>query len=100
MNLAPCPDCGNPCSLLAQTCPKCVRPFQRGELEHIAMASEPLTPTQSAPLVADTQTPVPTANEYAAAIGCVGVAVLFIVLALMCMSGGSNSSANCEKERL
>jgi hypothetical protein len=99
MNLAPCPDCGNPCSLLAQTCPKCGRPFERGELERIASVSEPPKPVQSTPIVADAPPPIP-ANNNAATIGCVVVAVLFILLALLCVSGGSNTRANCERERL
>ena len=100
MNLAPCPDCGNSCSLLAQTCPKCGRPFERGELEGIASVSEPPKSVQSTPIVADAPAPMSAANNNAATIGCVVVAVLFILLALVCMSGGSKSRANCEQERL
>lgn len=96
MSLASCPDCGNSCSLLAQTCPKCGRPFERGELERIASVSESPKPVQSTPIVTD----APAANNNAATIGCVVVAVLFILLAIVCMSGGSNSRANCEQERL
>jgi hypothetical protein len=100
MNLAPCPDCGNSCSLLAQTCPKCGRPFEAGELERIASMSEPPKPVQSSSIVVNASAPMPAANNNAATIGCVVVAVLFILLALVCMSGGSNSRANCEQERL
>lgn len=100
MNLAPCPDCGNSCSLLAQTCPKCGRPFEVGELERIASVSEPLKCAESTTVVANAPTPLPAANNNAATIGCVVVALLFIILALVCMSGGSNSRANCEQERL
>jgi hypothetical protein len=92
MNLAPCPDCGNSCSLLAQTCPRCGRPFEKGELERTALASAPPKAAQSSPVVANASPPVPTANNNAAAIGCVVVAVLLILLAIVCMSGGSNSS--------
>ena len=99
MTLAPCPDCGNSCSLLAQTCPKCGRPFEVDELELIASGSEPPKPVQSTPIIADAPASIP-ANNNVATIGCVVVALLFIILALVCMSGGSNSRANCEQERL
>jgi hypothetical protein len=32
MKLAPCPDCGNPCSLTATTCPRCGRVIKPGDL--------------------------------------------------------------------
>ena len=32
-NLAPCPDCGNKCSLSAVVCQKCGRPFKAGDLK-------------------------------------------------------------------
>jgi len=32
MNLAPCPDCGNDCSLTATTCPRCGRNMKLGNL--------------------------------------------------------------------
>jgi hypothetical protein len=32
-NLAPCPDCGNDCSLKATVCPKCGRPLESGDLK-------------------------------------------------------------------
>ncbi len=32
MNLAPCPDCGNACSLTATTCPRCGRNMKLGDL--------------------------------------------------------------------
>lgn len=99
MNLAPCPDCGNCCSLLAQTCPKCGRPFDRGELERIALSKAP-EPIKSRQTPTDVSSPVPAANTNVATIGCVVVAVLFILLAIVCMSGGSDSRANCEHERL
>lgn len=99
MTLAPCPDCGNSCSLLAQTCPKCGRPFEIGELERIASVAESPKSVQSTPTVADAPASMPAPNN-AATIGCVVVAVLFILLALVCMSGSSKSRANCEQERL
>jgi hypothetical protein len=34
MPLAPCPDCGNQCSLAAFTCPKCGRPLTEEELKN------------------------------------------------------------------
>ena len=206
MSLAACPDCGNSCSLLAQTCPSCGRPFEKGELERIALASvpskvvdskaavndnlpardelttfnvilrssganriavigilrelkriglweaknlvdktpvtisynvsaseadqiksrlehvganvevcqiseesdelsasvsEPLKRSQSnKPIGENVSPPVPAANNNAAAIGCVVIALLFILLAIVCVSGGSNSRANCEQDRL
>ena len=34
MNLAPCPDCGNYCSLTATTCPRCGRNMKFGDLSN------------------------------------------------------------------
>jgi hypothetical protein len=39
MPLVPCPDCGNECSPLAVSCPKCGRPFSEVELAQSAHAS-------------------------------------------------------------
>ena len=92
MNLAPCPDCGNECSLLATVCPKCGRPFKPGDLKAKVSASPPdtLTPTPS----------VSPAAQQGVQIGCIIAVVVLIILAIMCMSGGSGSKADCEQERL
>jgi hypothetical protein len=103
MSLAPCPDCGNKCSLLATICPKCGRPFKQGDLK----ASDP-EPTPY-------KTPEERAAEWApswkkgatspsvnsGAIGGLIAAVLIIVLMILCCSGGrGDSTADCERERL
>lgn len=85
MNLAPCPDCGNSCSLLAQTCPKCGRPFQAGELESAATAS-----TKSESQIAPETSRQPGHNpkiDSAGSIGCLIVLAIFIIAALLCISG-------------
>ncbi len=43
MSLAPCPDCGNMCSPLANVCPKCGRPFQANDLVISASVETPHT---------------------------------------------------------
>ena len=90
MNLAPCPDCGNSCSLLAQSCPKCGRPFEPRELESGAKNSAP-----SEPQVTTETPPQPARNpkvETAGSIGCFVVLAIFIIAALVCMSGRHSDS--------
>jgi hypothetical protein len=85
MNLAPCPDCRNSCSLLAQTCPKCGRPFQAGELESAATTS-----TKSESQIAPETSHQPALNpkiDSAGSTGCLIVLAIFIIVALLCMSG-------------
>lgn len=102
MNLAPCPDCGNQCSLLATVCPKCGRPFQPGDLK----ATDP--PRQSAEERAAQWTPewekesLKTPLRNSGAIGGLIAAVLIIILIIFCCLIGrnSNSKADCERERL
>jgi|GEM_PF-3472388 len=99
MSLAACPDCGNDCSLLAQVCPRCGRPFQPGELERILRSEESAISPEPKANAQEALQNVP-ANNSSAAIGCLVIAVLFILLAIVCMSAGSNKRADCEQERL
>ena len=84
MNLAPCPDCGNDCSLLAQMCPKCGRPFQPGDLK--SPAEKPLEPEVPEP----SAVAMPLVSiDPKARLGCVILLiglVVFIVAAIILQS--------------
>lgn len=110
MPLAPCPDCGNECSTLAQYCPKCGRPLEpddsqndepvpfvqasqsRSEREEERAARERKERVASIPVTSRVVTPFSTStvtSDRNTKIGCVIVAVIFIAFALFCCSGGS-----------
>lgn len=113
MPLAPCPDCGNECSTLAAACPKCGRPLnaaasnqkesipsvekaeEQSESERQRDARERKERLASIPVssrVVSGLNTSPAQTDRATQIGCLIVAVIFIVFALFCCSSGRKSS--------
>jgi hypothetical protein len=79
VSFSPCPECGNSCSLLANACPKRGRPPQPDELNAATMG----------PAASENSAGKP--NGKAGVIECLLVVVLFMILPVLCMSGGRST---------
>lgn len=86
MALAPCPDCGNQCSVLATACPKCGRP--------LASDMKPNQPLEKPHASALNPTVAPLNNN--SAIAGLVVAAVIIVLALLCCMGGKGNRSSSD----